>query len=97
MILDQSDKVIGYRRSHAIVISNPLGGVPTLTFQLQWVVELNGERTLNDGGEVTVQLAPDTPLTIYDPNTDKVLLHATDGLIQAGLYSLYLRTMGIAP
>jgi hypothetical protein len=92
MILDKSDKLTGYRRSYQVVINNPKDGIPSITFNLEWIVDKDGEPNTLPAGSKTISMEnPNNPLTIINPIDDSVIMPATDGFVQAVIYSLYIR------
>jgi hypothetical protein len=92
MILDKSDKVTGYRRSYQVVIDNPKDGIPSITFNLEWIVDKDGQINSLPAGSKTINMDnPSNPLTILNPIDDSVIMPANDGFIQAAIYSLYVR------
>jgi hypothetical protein len=98
MILDKSDAVNGYRRSNRITIDHPIDEPPSLTFERQWVIYRDGDRSFNDAGTLTTTMIDKSrPLVVYHPETNQKIMDANDGLFQAFVYSIYLREHGITP
>ena len=53
-----------YPRAFSIHIDNPLGGIPSCTFQQEKVAEVNGEVIKQSTGELRI---------MYDPNNETML------------------------
>jgi hypothetical protein len=92
MVLDKLDKVSGYRRAHQVIINNPKDGIPSVTFELEWIIDKDGVQSSLPGGSKTVAMSDiSNSLTIINPVDDSVIMPANDGFVQAVIYSLYMR------
>ena len=87
----KQDQISGHQRSCAVKISNPFQGVPTIMFDEEVVVAIDGKPTITQ----PVGYIPDSmsdPAKMFDlihPETDEVVGSASYQDIYVMLYSLY--------
>lgn len=91
MQLDQADQISGFRRANKIIITNPPDSPVTLSFELEWLLDVGGAPEHLPAGSKTIIFTPDRPLTIVHPDTGETLMQASDAFVMAVMWSLYVR------
>ena len=80
-----------YQRANQVVVDNPLGGVPRISFLEQEVITLSDGRViLNAVPGVGIDFNATDSFPLVNPTTDENLnINATHADVQTMLYSLY--------
>lgn len=90
----QETKLIGrtWVRSHEVVISNPLDGLPGITFRKELVRETSdGARTSTTLEDVRSAFgSPETDFDLINPETGQVIGRATHQQVYIMLHSLFI-------
>lgn len=80
-----------YIRAHRVIINNPYQGIPTISFQEEEVLNVNGQVIQQQKESVNESLTdPSASFPLVDPTTGDSLGEATYGQIYVLLHSLYL-------
>lgn len=80
-----------YTRAHRVIINNQYQSVPTISFQEEEVLNVNGQVIQQQKESLSENFTnPDTVFPLVDPTTGAPLGDATYGQIYVLLHSLYL-------
>ena len=81
-----------YTRCKSVLLSNPRGGNPTLSFIEELFYNIPGNEFGKDSGAFTVQFDPSATIPLLNPHTDQPLgKTATQADLHVLLYSLYIQ------
>lgn len=81
-----------YTRCKSVVLSNPKGAVPTLSFIEELWYNIPGNEMGKDSGAIMTQFDPSAVIPLRNPQTDQLLgTSVTHADLHVILYSLYIQ------